>query len=114
LPGLLDQSWALDWSAALAPLESAANLYMMGRGLGLGAAQETALKCKETCGLYAEAFSSGVTAAGAIVLPALDVAAEVAPILPVQSAYRLTAMLAVRRGFDPDHPAHLLKVTETV
>jgi glutamine---fructose-6-phosphate transaminase (isomerizing) len=165
LPGLLDQSWALDWSAALAPLESAANLYVVGRGLGLGAAQETALKCKETCGLHAEAFSSAelrhgpyallgpefpallfaqrdatrrgiealslelarrgvpvliagadesVTAAGAIVLPALDVAAEVAPILLVQSAYRLIATLAVRRGFDPDHPAHLLKVTETV
>jgi glucosamine--fructose-6-phosphate aminotransferase (isomerizing) len=165
LPGLLDQSWALDWSAALAPLESAANLYVVGRGLGLGAAQETALKCKETCGLHAEAFSSAelrhgpyallgpefpallfaqrdatrrgiealslelarrgvpvliagaeesVTAAGAIVLPTLDVAAEVAPILLVQSAYRLIATLAVRRGFDPDHPAHLLKVTETV
>ena len=165
LPGLLDQSWALDWSAALAPLESAANLYVVGRGLGLGAAQETALKCKETCGLHAEAFSSaelrhgpytllgpefpallfaqrdatrrgiealsldlarrgvpvliagaeeGVTAAGAIMLPALDVAAEVAPILLVQSAYRLIATLAVRRGFDPDRPAHLLKVTETV
>jgi glutamine---fructose-6-phosphate transaminase (isomerizing) len=165
LPGLLDQSWALDWSAALAPLESATNLYVVGRGLGLGAAQETALKCKETCGLHAEAFSSaelrhgpytllgpkfpallfaqrdatrrgiealslelarrgvpvliagaeeGVTAAGAIMLPTLDVAAQVAPILLVQSAYRLIATLAVRRGFDPDHPAHLLKVTETV
>jgi glucosamine--fructose-6-phosphate aminotransferase (isomerizing) len=165
LPGLLDQSWALDWSAALAPLQSAANLYVVGRGLGLGAAQETALKCKETCGLHAEAFSSaelrhgpytllgpdfpallfaqrdatrpgiealsvdlarrgvpvliagaeaGVTAKGAVMLPALDVAAEVAPLLLVQSAYRLIATLAVRRGFDPDHPAHLLKVTETV
>ena len=166
LPGLLDQSWALDWSAALAPLESAANLYVVGRGLGLGAAQEAALKFKETCGVHAEAFSSaelrhgpytllgpefpallfaqrdatrrgiealsldlarrgvpvliagaeaGVTAfAGAIMLPALDVAPEVAPILLVQSAYRLIATLAVRRGFDPDHPAHLFKVTETV
>jgi fructoselysine-6-P-deglycase FrlB-like protein len=26
----------------------------------------------------------------------------------------LIATLAVRRGFDPDHPAHLRKVTETV
>ncbi len=48
LPALMDQSWALDWSAALPPLESAAHLYVVGRGLGLGAAQETALKCKET------------------------------------------------------------------
>src|SRR3984885_14290231 len=173
LPGLLDQSWALDWSAALAPLQSAANLYVVGRGLGLGAAQETALKCKETCGLHAEAFSSAelrhgpyallgpefpallfaqrdatrqgiealgldlarrgvpVLIAGAqaatparghradgsvtafadpIMLPALDACAEIAPILLVQSAYRLIATLSVRRGFDPDHPAHLCKV----
>jgi len=161
LPALMDQSWALDWSAALPPLESAAHLYVMGRGLGLGAAQETALKCKETCGLHAEAFSSaelrhgpytllgpefpallfaqrdatkagiealggelahrgvpvliaGAQAEGAIVLPTVQATAEIGPILLVQSAYRLIATLAVRRGFDPDHPAHLRKITETV
>jgi glucosamine--fructose-6-phosphate aminotransferase (isomerizing) len=157
----MDQSWALDWSAALPPLESAAHLFVVGRGLGLGAAQETALKCKETCGLHAEAFSSAelrhgpyallgpgfpallfaqrdATQAGvetlaadlarrgvpllvagarvdaAITLPTLDGSAEIAPLLLVQSAYRLIAALALRRGFDPDHPAHLRKVTETV
>jgi glutamine---fructose-6-phosphate transaminase (isomerizing) len=161
LPAQMDQSWALDWSAALPPLESAAHLYVVGRGLGLGAAQEAALKCKETCGLHAEAFSSaelrhgpyallgpgfpallfaqrdatragvealggelarrgvpvliaGAQAEGAIVLPTIEAAAEIGPILLVQSAYRLIATLAVRRGFDPDHPAHLRKVTETV
>ena len=31
---------------------------MVGRGLGLGIAQEAALKLKETCGLHAEAFSA--------------------------------------------------------
>jgi glucosamine--fructose-6-phosphate aminotransferase (isomerizing) len=171
LPELMDQSWALDWSAALPALEPAANLYVVGRGLGLGAAQETALKFKETCGLHAEAFSSaevrhgpyallgagfpallfaqrdgtqaGVEAlgvelarrgvpvllagvresggaaheargAGAIVLPTSGASAEIAPVLLVQSAYRLIATLALRRGFDPDRPAHLRKVTETV
>jgi glucosamine--fructose-6-phosphate aminotransferase (isomerizing) len=161
----------LDWSAALPTLETASHLYVVGRGLGLGAAQETALKCKETCGLHAEAFSSaelrhgpyallgsgfpallfaqrdatqagvdalavelarrgvpvlmagaqdagpaadGVRGAGAIVLPTIPATAEIAPLLLVQSAYRLIATLAVRRGFDPDHPAHLRKVTETV
>src|SRR5271155_4755414 len=58
LPDLMDRSWALDWSAALPELEEAENLYVVGRGLGLGAAQEVALKCKETCGIHAEAFSS--------------------------------------------------------
>jgi glucosamine--fructose-6-phosphate aminotransferase (isomerizing) len=174
VPMLMDQSWALDWSPALGVLEPAANLYVVGRGLGLGAAQETALKFKETCGLHAEAFSSaevrhgpyallgaafpallfaqpdgtqagvealsqelarrgvpvliagagqagagqpGAGAArvrGAIVLPTIPTSAEIAPMLLVQSAYRLIATLAIRRGFDPDQPAHLLKVTETL
>ena len=161
LPAQMDRSWALDWSAALAPLESAAHLYVVGRGLGLGAAQETALKCKETCGLHAEAFSSaelrhgpyallgegfpalllaqpdatqpgvaalgaelarrgvpvviaGAHSDGAVMLPTVPAIAEIAPLLLVQSAYRLIAALALRRGFDPDHPPHLRKVTETV
>jgi glutamine---fructose-6-phosphate transaminase (isomerizing) len=161
LPDLLDQAWALDWSAALPELQSAANLYVVGRGLGLGAAQETALKCKETCNMHAEAFSSaelrhgpytllrkgfpallfaqrdatlpgveelagelarrgvpvllaGARAPGAILLPAVDAVAELAPILLVQSAYRMIASLAVGRGLDPDHPPHLQKITETV
>jgi glutamine---fructose-6-phosphate transaminase (isomerizing) len=161
LPAQMDRSWALDWSAALSPLESAAHLYVVGRGLGLGAAQETALKCKETCGLHAEAFSSaelrhgpyallregfpalllaqpdatqagvaalgaelarrgvpvviaGAHSVGAVMLPTVPAIAEIAPLLLVQSAYRLIAALALRRGFDPDHPPHLRKVTETV
>jgi glucosamine--fructose-6-phosphate aminotransferase (isomerizing) len=161
LPAQMDRSWALDWSAALAPLESAAHLYVVGRGLGLGAAQETALKCKETCGLHAEAFSSaelrhgpyallgegfpalllaqpdatqpgvaalgaelarrgvpvviaGAHSDGAVMLPTVPAIAEIAPLLLVQSAYRLIAALALRRGFDPDHPPHLRKITETM
>jgi glucosamine--fructose-6-phosphate aminotransferase (isomerizing) len=47
-------------------------------------------------------------------LPLAPAAPELAPILLVQSAYRLIAELAVRRGFDPDRPPHLRKVTETV
>jgi glucosamine--fructose-6-phosphate aminotransferase (isomerizing) len=161
LPAMMDLSWALDWSAALPLLEPADHLYVVGRGLGLGAAQEVALKCKETCGLHAEAFSSaelrhgpyalsgpgfpalllaqrdgtqagvetlggdlagrgvpvliaGANAAGATVLPTIEALPEVAPLLLVQSAYRLIAALSVRRGFDPDRPAHLRKVTETM
>jgi glutamine---fructose-6-phosphate transaminase (isomerizing) len=51
---------------------------------------------------------------GALVLPTLQAQPDIAPILLVQSAYRLIATLALRRGFDPDRPAHLRKVTETV
>jgi glutamine---fructose-6-phosphate transaminase (isomerizing) len=57
---------------------------------------------------------AGAHSDGAVVLPTVAASAPIAPILRVQSAYRLIATLAIRRGFDPDHPAHLLKVTETV
>lgn len=58
LPGTLESAWSLDWSAALSALSRADHLYVVGRGAGLAAAQETALKFKETCGLHAEAFSA--------------------------------------------------------
>ncbi len=58
LPALMDRAWQLDWTGPLPLLQTADHLYVVGRGLGLGAAQEVALKCKETCGLHAESFSS--------------------------------------------------------
>lgn len=57
---------------------------------------------------------AGGNAAGSILLPSVQVASELAPILLVQSAYRMIASLSVRRGLDPDRPAHLHKITETV
>jgi glucosamine--fructose-6-phosphate aminotransferase (isomerizing) len=57
-PTLLEQAWQLDWSPAVARLRFASDLYVIGRGLGLGVDQEAALKFKETCGLHAEAISS--------------------------------------------------------
>ena len=56
-PAQLERAWAFDWSAALPVLTGAAHLYVIARGLGLAIAQELALKCKETSGLHAEAFS---------------------------------------------------------
>jgi glucosamine--fructose-6-phosphate aminotransferase (isomerizing) len=55
---LLQRAWELDWSAALPQLVNANNLYVIARGIGLGVAQEAALKLKETCGLHAEALSA--------------------------------------------------------
>ncbi len=57
-PKQLERAWSQDWSAALATLASASDLYVIGRGIGLGVAQEAALKLKETCGLHAEAISA--------------------------------------------------------
>ncbi len=165
MPDLLERAWALDWSAALDALRDASNLYTVGRGVGFGAAQEIALKFKETCGLHAEAFSAaevrhgpmalvgegfpvlalaqndqsrpGVdalvvdfVARGARVLlagggdgpdlpgverlPTLDAHPVLEPILYVQSAYRMLNALSLARGFDPDRPPYLNKITETV
>jgi glucosamine--fructose-6-phosphate aminotransferase (isomerizing) len=57
-PEDLARAWQLDWSAAVTRLTAANSLYVIGRGLGLGIAQEAALKFKETCGLHAEALSA--------------------------------------------------------
>lgn len=58
LPDAMREAWRQDWSALSAGLRLADHLFVLGRGLGLAAAQEAALKFKETCGLHAEAFSS--------------------------------------------------------
>jgi glucosamine--fructose-6-phosphate aminotransferase (isomerizing) len=77
LPDALRAAWRQDWSALVDGLKDAHNLFVLGRGLGLGAAQEAALKFKETCGLHAEAFSSAEVKHGpmAIVGPGFPVLA---------------------------------------
>jgi glucosamine--fructose-6-phosphate aminotransferase (isomerizing) len=160
-PEMLAAAFDLDWSAALAVLAPARSLYIVGRGLTFSAAQEAALKLKETAGLHAEAVSAAelrhgpaaIAADGMPVLifaptdaagagiPALidDLAARGAqvisigldhpnalylptlphihsaltPLAQLTSFYRYAAELSVRRGFDPDKPAGLHKVTET-
>jgi glucosamine--fructose-6-phosphate aminotransferase (isomerizing) len=72
LPQQLERAWGLDWSAAIQYLDHAASLFVVGRGLGLGIAQEAALKLKETCGLHAEAFSSAELRHGPIALAGRD------------------------------------------
>ncbi|MEQ1687705.1 MAG: SIS domain-containing protein [Sphingopyxis sp.] len=161
LPAQLAGAWSADWSGALEMLADAQSLYVLGRGMTLGVAQEAALKFKETCGIHAEAFSIAEVAhgpmaligpdfpllvlppydegaaglggliagfaargariavagggyAGTLALPvALDLHPTIAPIAMIQSFYRLVNALSVRRGFDPDHPPLLQKVTET-
>jgi glucosamine--fructose-6-phosphate aminotransferase (isomerizing) len=158
----LKKAWELDWSPALATLEKATNFFVVGRGLGLAIAQETALKFKETSGLHAEAYSAaevlhgpmalvnegfpillfspsseakpstnklaeqaiargasvmsvGATYEGATSLAAVaDVHPVLAPICAIQSFYRFVNMVSVHRGYDPDTPPNLRKVTETL
>ncbi|MGF7209857.1 glucosamine--fructose-6-phosphate aminotransferase (isomerizing) [Skermanella aerolata] len=161
LPAALAASRDLDWSPALDRLAAADSMFVTGRGVGLGAAQEIALKFKETCRLHAEAFSSAEVMhgplalvgpgfpvlalsqddesadgsravaerlvslgasvlstgreAGTVPLPVLrDCPAVTMPLCAVQSFYMAVHRLAKARGFDPDAPIHLRKVTETM
>lgn len=68
LPAQLRRARELDWSEAVARLRDQDSLYVVGRGLGLGIAQEAALKLKETCGIHAEAFSSAELRHGPIAI----------------------------------------------
>ena len=68
LPGLLREAWASDWSEAVETLAGNRDLYVLGRGLGLGIACEAALKFKEVCGLHAEAFSSAEVLHGPVTI----------------------------------------------
>jgi glucosamine--fructose-6-phosphate aminotransferase (isomerizing) len=68
VPAALDANWAHDWSALTDGLVDARSLFVIGRGFGLAAAQEAALKFKETCGLHAEAFSAAEVQHGPMTL----------------------------------------------
>ncbi|MDR6874050.1 glucosamine--fructose-6-phosphate aminotransferase (isomerizing) [Bosea sp. BE125] len=67
-PRLLAEAGDCDWSPMFAGLKDAASLYVIGRGLGLGIAQEMALKFKETCRIHAEAFSAAEVLHGPLAL----------------------------------------------
>ncbi|ADO73080.1 SIS domain-containing protein [Stigmatella aurantiaca] len=161
LPAALEAARALDWWPGLSRLADARSLFVLGRGSGLGAALEMALKFKETCRLHAEAFSTAEVSHGPLALvgpgfPVLALGQEdgsaegtrsvvrrmvelgaevrsalevpgaellptvpgvpnaIAPLCQVQSFYMAVHRLATARRLDPDAPAHLRKVTETV
>ena len=58
LPDALQAGRTADWSAAEGAWAAATDAMVLGRGLGLGVAQEAALKLKETCAIQAESFSA--------------------------------------------------------
>ena len=95
LPEQLHQAFELDWSPLVNGLRDMHDLFVLGRGYGLGAAQEAALKLKETCALHAEAFSSAEVRHGPMEL--------VGPRLPVllfaQQDDALAGVMATARDF---------------
>ena len=60
-------------------------------------------------------FITGAEVGGATSLPLVQgLHPLVAPLVAIASFYSFIEGLARRRGFDPDTPPHLRKVTETV
>lgn len=167
LPGVLTKASKADWSNAHDAFLQTAQALVISRAHGYAAAQEAALKLKETSNIQAEAFSSAevrhgpmaIVEAGFPVLAAgtLDIAqkgiddvltdfakrgakvfcasperqfnrktgakllqmpaapvSELQPLVFLQAFYPFANELAVMRGFDPDNPARLKKVTATV
>lgn len=161
LPEQLEKALSLDWSALIEPLQSAESLYMLGRGPALAIAAEAALKCKETCELHAEAYSSAEVLHGPVSIVGRDfpvvafaardraeasiaqtisglasgnatcfitsdkaMGGEKLPFIatghPITDAlalivpyYGFIESLSRARGFNPDKPVALKKVTQT-
>jgi len=64
--------------------------------------------------LLAAPQQAGMGEAVAPTLPTVSAHPVLEPILMIQSFYRMANALSVARGYDPDSPPHLNKVTETV
>ncbi|MCF1710631.1 SIS domain-containing protein [Tabrizicola sp. J26] len=63
----------------------------------------------------ADVFVTGATANGAMTLPLVSgLHPLVSPLIAAVAFYKFIEELARRRGFDPDTPPHLRKVTETI
>ncbi|ALM54553.1 iron dicitrate transport regulator FecR [Halomonas huangheensis] len=68
LPDRLVEAGAQDWGIAVDALKDCERLMVIGRGAGLGIAQEAALKFKETCSIQAEPFSGAEVRHGPMAL----------------------------------------------
>ncbi len=99
LPAALQQATQADWAPGLATLCDAERLYVIGRGTGLPAAQEMALKFKEVCGLQAEAYSGAEVQHGpmALVQPGFPMLV-LAPRGPAQAGLLALAVQMAERG----------------
>ena len=62
----------------------------------------------------AEVLVAGIEVERALSLPTVAAHPAIEPMLMIQSFYRMANSLALARGFDPDRPPHLNKVTETL
>lgn len=90
LAARLHDAARLDWTALETLLSTVLHLFIVGRGPGLGIAEEAALKLAETCGLPALAFSAAELAHGPRALagaafPIVALLAEDAALAPART-----------------------------
>ena len=78
------------------------------------AAAATDALAAELAGRGVPVLVAGTAVAGAVPLPLPPACAVTTPVLAIQAFYRAANALSLARGFDPDRPPLLKKVTETV
>jgi glutamine---fructose-6-phosphate transaminase (isomerizing) len=84
-------------------------------GIGDAALPQMMATCERLAAQGADVFVTGAEVPGCTRLPSVaGLHPLIAPLVLVTSFYAFVEALARRRGFDPDTPPHLRKVTETV
>ena len=92
-----------------------AHFPVLALGVEDAALPQVVATAERLAGQGADVFLTARGALGAVTLPAVEgVHPLTAPLVLVVSFYRFVEALARRRGFNPDTPPHLRKVTETV
>lgn len=88
---------------------------VLALGVADAALPQLTATAERLAGQGADVFLTAAEVPGAVTLPAVaDLHPLVAPLVLLAGFYGFIEELARRRGFDPDTPPHLRKVTETV
>ena len=92
-----------------------ANFPVFALGVDDAALPQLVATAERLAGQGADVFITGAVAKGAVTLPSVSgLHPLVAPLALIVGFYGFIEALARRRGFDPDLPPHLRKVTETL
>ena len=92
-----------------------ANFPVLALGIGDAALPQLTATARQLASQGADVFLTGAEVEGAVTLPSVQgLHPLVAPLVMMAGFYAFIETLARRRGFDPDTPPHLRKVTETV
>ena len=93
----------------------AAQFPVLALGIEDAALPHLAATAEKLAGQGADVFVTGTTVPGAVTLPSVGgLHPLVAPLALIVAFYAFAETLSRRRGFDPDTPPHLRKVTETL